>query len=227
MSGSPGRPRRAPLEVQRRQVLIATRELVAEVGFAGMTLQAVADRSGYSRATLYDLMGDKEKLFEAAIDDGITEMVAELNAHYESNVPDMALELDEVVREEVRFAVEAIQSNPARLAVIREADRHYPAAVQRGRRLIEQCFAAAFARRAAEYDRQRDGVAELLATVVVGAIEAVTFRASAEPAWPTDAVSEWLAQFFLGGILAVELEHEALTNDLDAQLGRMKGDAAP
>lgn len=225
MAKPPGRPRREPIEDQRRAVLDVARALVAEEGYDGMTLTAVAKRCGYSRASIYDLMGDKLQLFKAVVDDAVDELVAELDSHYAANLTDLDRSLEEVAREEVHFAVDVFRADPARLTIIREADRHYPTATVSGRRRIEQCFADSYTKRAATYGRHRTESAQLVATVVVGAIEAVLVRSAADPVWPIDDAIEWLSQFFLSAILAVETDFESLTTAFDETAARARREA--
>ena len=58
-----GRPRN---ESCRDDILTATIELVAEVGIAGLTVDAVAKRAGVGKATLYRRWTSKEELMLAA-----------------------------------------------------------------------------------------------------------------------------------------------------------------
>ncbi len=59
----PGRPRDATVEAR---VLGATQELLVEVGFDRLTIDAVAERCGMSRATIYRRWNDKAALVVAA-----------------------------------------------------------------------------------------------------------------------------------------------------------------
>lgn len=60
----PGRPRNAE---RHAAILRATRELILEVGYGGVSLDAVAKRSGASRTTLYQWWGGRAPLVEEAI----------------------------------------------------------------------------------------------------------------------------------------------------------------
>ena len=61
---APGRPRSATAE---EAILRATIELIAEGGLGAATIQAVADRSGVARATIYLRWSGHEALIEAAL----------------------------------------------------------------------------------------------------------------------------------------------------------------
>ncbi len=60
----PGRPRSATAE---EAILRATVELIAEGGLGAATIQAVSDRSGVARATIYLRWSGHEALIEAAL----------------------------------------------------------------------------------------------------------------------------------------------------------------
>jgi AcrR family transcriptional regulator len=69
-----GRPR---IEGEReREIFDATQELLGEIGYDRLTLDAVAARVRVSKATIYRLWGDKSALVDAAIEgspsDGLT-----------------------------------------------------------------------------------------------------------------------------------------------------------
>jgi TetR/AcrR family transcriptional repressor of mexJK operon len=68
MLGSRKRRRRRP-EVRREAILEAARAVFLESGYAGATIDAVVERSGGSKATVYALFGNKEGLFRALISD--------------------------------------------------------------------------------------------------------------------------------------------------------------
>lgn len=67
-------------EARRRAMLDAAAELFAEKGFEGTSLSDIIARSGGSRATLYEMFGGKEGLFEAMIDESCRRAVAPLES---------------------------------------------------------------------------------------------------------------------------------------------------
>ena len=61
---SPGRPRSAEADAA---IARATLELLAEEGFRGLSVEAVRQRAGVGKATIYRRFGDKEALVRAAM----------------------------------------------------------------------------------------------------------------------------------------------------------------
>lgn len=185
-------------------MLDATRGLIAESGIDAVTVAAVAGRAGVSRTSVYELVGGKADLFAAVVDRAADDFLAEMDDHFATWATEPDRPLDQAVRDEIRFAVDAIAGDPIRLALIREADRHYSVAVRNSRNHIERALADVYERRAAQFGLERAESAQLLATVVLGAVETAAYRASLEPGWPRELVTEWLTHFVLGGILGVE-----------------------
>lgn len=62
------RGRGRPRDAQRHTAILeATRELILEVGYTGLTIDAIAKRAGASRTTLYEWWGHRAPLVEEAI----------------------------------------------------------------------------------------------------------------------------------------------------------------
>src|SRR4029077_14339581 len=59
-SGSEVHPRERVSEVQRARMLMAARQVVAEAGYAHMSVERVVARAGVSRKTFYDLFENRE-----------------------------------------------------------------------------------------------------------------------------------------------------------------------
>lgn len=56
----------------RNVVLEATRTVIGEAGFKGVTIAAVATRAGVSRQTVYSIFGTREDLISQAVSDRLT-----------------------------------------------------------------------------------------------------------------------------------------------------------
>lgn len=64
----PGRPLAMPTDERRRVVLDALSDLFSEGGLDGMTMAAIARRSGMSKRTLYSIFGDRDSLLLAYLE---------------------------------------------------------------------------------------------------------------------------------------------------------------
>jgi AcrR family transcriptional regulator len=69
-------------EVQRERLLSATVEVVAELGYAGLTVAQVIDRAGVSRRTFYELFKDCDDCFLATFQSGVTQMSSLVSESY-------------------------------------------------------------------------------------------------------------------------------------------------
>lgn len=63
---------------QREQVLVAALELLDERGMAGLTMSALAQRAGMSRATLYHYFSDVDAVLAAWVGEEIKRSLAAL-----------------------------------------------------------------------------------------------------------------------------------------------------
>jgi AcrR family transcriptional regulator/DNA-binding MarR family transcriptional regulator len=87
------------LEVQRRRLLTATADVVAERGLPQVTVAHIVARSNVSRRTFYDLFADREACFLATFNDAIDQL---------SPVVLAAWERERSWREQVRAGLTAI-----------------------------------------------------------------------------------------------------------------------
>ena len=77
----PGRPKDPELESRRRaQILDTAAKVFAGFGFAGTQVQVIADRLGVGNGTVYRYFPTKETLFLAAVERGLQELTAEMDA---------------------------------------------------------------------------------------------------------------------------------------------------
>jgi AcrR family transcriptional regulator len=77
----PGRPKDPELESRRRaQILDTAAKVFAGFGFAGTQVQVFADRLGVGNGTVYRYFPTKEILFLAAVERGLEELTAEMDA---------------------------------------------------------------------------------------------------------------------------------------------------
>ena len=96
-------PRTRPTRVEvRERILDAASKVFAAEGFAGATIDAVVERAGGSKATVYGLFGNKEGLFGALVAQGANQI----------NGPSLTVDKPEAALDEAR--VKAIAAARAR-----------------------------------------------------------------------------------------------------------------
>lgn len=93
---------------KRDAILKAAGSVLDRKGFAGTTIEAIAQQAGLDRATVYYYFSDKGAIFRAAIHDGLTDMVKSLEEVAGS---------DEQPEARLRSSMRA---------VMRSFERHYP-----------------------------------------------------------------------------------------------------
>jgi AcrR family transcriptional regulator len=99
---------RAQYGAKRDMILKAAGPVLERNGFAGTTVDAIAKEAGVDRATVYYYFSDKGAIFRAAVHDGLTEMVSDL--------------------EEVAASGEApeVRLRNSMRALMRSFEKHYP-----------------------------------------------------------------------------------------------------
>jgi len=81
-------------QLERQSHILATaREMLSELGYAGTTMRALAERAGVVPATLYNLYGGKDELMLAALDDVLEDLAIETLAAGPSAGVDTIVEL--------------------------------------------------------------------------------------------------------------------------------------
>lgn len=88
------------LERQSR-ILSAAREMLAEVGYNGLTIRELANRAGAAQGTLYNLFGSKDELIVAAIEDQLSELAERAATQSEPGI-DRILALGEETSGQIR-----------------------------------------------------------------------------------------------------------------------------
>lgn len=100
---------RAVATQQRKRLLDATEQLVAERGAAGTTIERIAKRARVSSVSYYDHFASREDAIVAAFDRAVAESRAALSAAVPTGLP-----WPEQVRAGVRALLELIEAEPAR-----------------------------------------------------------------------------------------------------------------
>ena len=147
--------------LRRTAVIDAARALAREGGYAALTMQAVADRSGVGRATLYRYFASKDHLLAEVVVAWGADLTAELRAH----PPADAAPAERVAEVLVRV-LEAARAEPQlTAAVLASATSPDPEAIRAGLRfgsLIQGYLAVALGDGAGP---ERDELAALLGHV--------------------------------------------------------------
>ena len=103
--------RRLPRAERREQLLDAALRLIAERGFAGVSMEAVAREADIAKTVVYDAFGNQEAMLRALLD---REQERVLLAIADA-VPRLPLEGDpaEILAAAIRRVLDAIRANPA------------------------------------------------------------------------------------------------------------------
>ena len=94
----PGRPTREQSERRNRELLDCALDLFLERGFEGTTIEAIVDRLGMARRTVYARYGDKIALFKAALQRAIDDWVVPAEHLRAAETDDLEETLQNVAR---------------------------------------------------------------------------------------------------------------------------------
>ncbi len=206
----PGRPRAAPVEVQRAQILAAARVVFAEHDYHGSTLEKVAREAKVSRPLLYELFGGKDQLFVAVVDDAVERIIE----YFTLEGPEREVWVQRPISERVRTVVARmfrfVEERPDEAALLRIAEYggFGPAKseVLLGRQRIEELLGSLIHdtwRGSVEVSRE---ASRLLSLMILSSVEAVGFRQPHEPAWDQDATLDVITHMILGSFRALTNE---------------------
>lgn len=187
--------------------MAAARRAFAEHDYDGTTVAAVAAAAGVSRADVYDVVGDKDQLLGAVVDQAADELVELAEAAFGEGRRATDRDLEEMIRDEVRWFVSTVAADPTIAAIVRLSGRLSGGADDpgaRARRALEDRIARLHTDRAESAGQARAASARLLAGVVLAVLEGVIRQLAHEP-WDPDAVADLVAEFVVGGYLRTEL----------------------
>ncbi len=74
-------------ELTRRQLLDATRQLLAEVGYEMLTIGDVAAAAGIGRTTIYQYFRDKEDVLASLVEETLPEVIEDIIATIPEDLP--------------------------------------------------------------------------------------------------------------------------------------------
>ena len=126
------------LGMQRRRLLLAMDELLAEMGVEDATVGRISKRAGVSRRTFYEVFEDREECFLAAFDQAIERLACEVVPAYRREG-----KWSSRVRAALTILLEHFDAHPgvARMCVI-ETLRAGPSVLERRRRVLGLLAAA-------------------------------------------------------------------------------------
>jgi AcrR family transcriptional regulator len=212
----PRKPPRLPIptpdpDEQRRKILAAVTELVAEHGYQEMTITEISQRAAVSLTTFYNHFGSKQTAFMAAIDDGERQLV-EVSLPAYKNAPDWPHAARDVIH--MFFAFNATNPAMAQLGGLRifsggaeGFDRHEDATGRFGALLL------------AGY-REHPGTTPVAAEAISGAVASLLYqqirRRGAERSYEVAAIASFIALApFVGPDEACALANEPWRPALD------------
>ena len=180
------------VELNREAVLEAARQVFIQRGYAGASLEAIAEEAGFSKGVVYSQFGSKPDLFFALLERRITERAAQN---------------ERIVAEFV--GAEAMHE------LIRAAHRH--AAAESGWPYVLTEFRA-LAMRDPELNRRYAEAHSHAVESLASVLDRLYHRAGLQPVVPVGS----LAEFFLGAVAGVALERAANPNALpDSDLAQL------
>jgi AcrR family transcriptional regulator len=207
--------------MQRRRLLLAIGELLAEQGVEGATVGSVSRRAGVSRRTFYELFEDREECFLAAFDQAVERIAQEVGPAYAGKGNTLkGTAWSARIRAALIALLEHFDAHPgvARMCVV-ETLRAGPEILERRKRVLDVLTAAVDEGRA----QSKDGVPLPLAAegVVGGALAVVHTRVLEGDGHPLVE----LANPLTGMILHSYLGPAAARRELDRPLPKRNGTA--
>jgi AcrR family transcriptional regulator len=100
----PGRPRDPERETRRRQeILTVAARVFAQYGFAATDVQMIADRLSVGKGTIYRYFPSKDRLFLAAVEQGLAELKADMDQNLADPTADPLRVIQDAIRTYLKF----------------------------------------------------------------------------------------------------------------------------
>ncbi|MFG6192742.1 TetR/AcrR family transcriptional regulator [Nonomuraea sp. JJY05] len=189
--------RRGNRQDTRQKVFRAAVELIAEHGYAATTVDAIAERAGVAKGTVFYNFGSKEGLFEALLEHSINLLAEALAA---ADTGESALDaLDSVVLGQLRFFEE--HGAFARVLLAEMWRTAWQETVARLRQGALGVYANVLRRAAANGEVRADLDVETAATAVFGMVLTVAIeRRALYPDRPLERTHATLAELLHGRV---------------------------
>ncbi|SFI50877.1 transcriptional regulator, TetR family [Streptosporangium canum] len=181
----------------RLRLFTAAVEVIAEQGYTAATVDAIAERAGVAKGTVFYNFGSKEALFAALLEHGIQRLA---DAMGEADTGQTALDaLDSVVMAQLRFFEE--YGAFARVLLAEMWRTAWQDAVARLREQALGVYAGALRRAVAEGAIREDLDVETAATAVFGMVLTVSIeRRALHPDRPIEQVHATLVDLLHGRV---------------------------
>jgi AcrR family transcriptional regulator len=203
----PGRPRLMAETERRRAVLEAAIAVLADDGFHGATMEAVAARAGVPKASCYEAFPSKEALFAAAVTSVDAELNAALAASHEQSQGSAPAAR---VRRRFGALFDFARRRPASFRLLMLSLFHRTEATDRAHASMREAaldrLAADIRHGAEQLGVPGDHVDRLFASVLFGLAGGALRAVAADPDLDADAVADLLTQFTLAGLSALSRE---------------------
>ena len=186
------------------QLLEQATRLFAERGFAGTTLQDIADAMGLSRPSLYHYVKSKDELLARLVEDITTDAARQAKALARRTDLDPAGKLDALVRWNVRRMAE----KPDRFRLVERSESSLPPDLQKahldGRRQVLDTFTRVI-REGAESGQFRPVDERTAALAIIGMTNWVAWWYRPGPDHPVQPIEDAITEQALRGLLASDL----------------------
>jgi AcrR family transcriptional regulator len=180
----------------------ATR-LFAERGFAGTTLQDIADAMGLSRPSLYHYVRSKDELLARLVEEITTDAARQAKAIASRNELDAIGKLEALVRWNVR----RMADKPDRFRLIERSESSLPPPLAKahlaGRRQVLEVFASVI-RQGADSGQFRPVDERTAALAIIGMTNWVAWWYRPDPQHPVGPIEDAMTEQALRGVLISE-----------------------
>jgi AcrR family transcriptional regulator len=190
------------VEDRREVVLDAARDLFATSGRAVTTVDAVAQRAGVQKPSVYRLYASKDELYRAAVEREAARFRMWLEQRYAETTSDP---IEARIRARARGVVEYTVRERSGMALLTRAMHSWPdeqlaEGVELRDRVIE--LLARFARDEGARDGFEMGAAaEAMAAITFGLTQSVIELAILDERWDTDTLADLLAETAVAAIM--------------------------
>jgi AcrR family transcriptional regulator len=138
---------RVPLDVRRQQLLDATLRLISRDGYAGLTIEAIAEEAGVTKPVVYGAYAKLPELLGELLDRTQSAAVSQLLAAFPA---DASVANEHLARDVTRAWTRAVREQPDTWAPILLTGAHTPEVVleriEQSRVLVRDSIAAMFPR---------------------------------------------------------------------------------